>query len=344
MVAARAVQAGRAAGIAQSPKILHFASSAGTKPKRRRQDGPGSAVGPRSARLPSVPGGLARAEAPPKSPFWLAGFRTTPALLERFRNGQPATFGGALAYAIRLALRRSPAPLAAGSAPAAGAGERRIQKGGPLSQSAVRPAERFLDALANDTKDVVELATKEHESRNRQEHDYRKDECVFRETLSFLASWVQEQERPPFTKTARSPRAPAGRTWHRQAIACHRWVDAQVEILSHQPPLWVGLRSYALLPSDGPPPRAPRAPAAGRRRTAEPDAASETGFCCVGAPRCGQIDSRGAPAHGLLLFAGPFGSDRMALPCAHRSVSHGKESLAHAPLRTHARTAPGSCR
>src|SRR5665811_750841 len=43
----------------------------------------------------------------------------------------------------------------------------------------------------------------------------------------------------------------------------------------------------------------------------------------------------------LIVFAGPFGSDRDGVAVRASGHSHRKETLAHAPIRTHARAASG---
>lgn len=57
----------------------------------------------------------------------------------------------------------------------------------------------------------IQIAAEEQERGNSENRDQRKNECVLRETLPFLAVKEQEQERPPFTRTA--CRVPALAGW-----------------------------------------------------------------------------------------------------------------------------------
>ena len=54
-------------------------------------------------------------------------------------------------------------------------------------RSVLSTSSRRLDLLPNDAEHRVESAAEEQQSGYGQDRDKRKDECVFRETLSFLA-------------------------------------------------------------------------------------------------------------------------------------------------------------
>ena len=79
----------------------------------------------------------------------------------------------------------------------------RKTKGGPPARPASVQPVTYLDAVANHAEFGIQLAAEEQQRSYGKNRDQRKDECVFRETLTFLAAKEEEQERPPFTSSAR---------------------------------------------------------------------------------------------------------------------------------------------
>jgi len=102
--------------------------------------------------------------------------------------------------------------------------------------------------LGPDVTDLgIQIAAEIQECGNGENCDQRKDECVLRETLAFLAVKEQEQERPPFTRTAWRLRTLAG--WNPGLSGDLRvvgGVDAHPKI-TQEGRAWVGLPSFTPL-------------------------------------------------------------------------------------------------
>lgn len=67
-----------------------------------------------------------------------------------------------------------------------------------------------LDLLSNHADGRIQIAAEEHQSSDSEDCDQRKDECVFRETLAFLAAKVEEQGGLLSPELPGDPRAMAG--------------------------------------------------------------------------------------------------------------------------------------
>ena len=118
------------------------------------------------------------------------------------------------------------------------------RKGGPLAQPASVQPFAYLHLRPNIAEQGIELATEKQKCRNSKNRDQSENECIFRETLAFLAAKEWEQERTPFSRTARRSRSGWVNSDRSDDFGGRRCMNAQSKP-THDGPCWVGLPSFS---------------------------------------------------------------------------------------------------